>query len=243
MAYTFIKDFLGHFMMGYAHRAGQKLWLIFMMAVLLFLYQIGLGRQMIEGVSEYVLKKDVPKKVALTFDDGPHPVYTPKLLEGLKNRGVIATFFVTGENALLYPELIEQMKEEGHIVGNHTYHHVQLSAVGEEIFIQELEETNRVLEGILEEEIIYVRPPFGEWTKSIEQEINMLPVLWDVDPLDWCSGNVDQIVNKIIKNVEENDIILLHDEYQSSVDAALRVIDTLLEEGYEFVTVEEILCD
>lgn len=228
-------------MREYMCRAGQRLWLLCMAFVLLFLYQNGLGEQVAESVSEYVLKKEVPKKIALTFDDGPHPVYTPKLLEGLKERGVTATFFVTGENASLYPELIEQMQKDGHIIGNHTYHHVQLSAVGEEIFIQELEETNRVLEGILEEEIVYVRPPFGEWTKAIEQEVNMLPVLWDIDPLDWCNGNADQIVKKIITNADDNAIILMHDEYQSSIDAALRVIDTLQEEGYEFVTVDEIL--
>lgn len=231
-------------MKKYAHRAGQRVWFLLTIVVLLFLYQTteaAFWEQALESVSEYIVKKDVPKRIALTFDDGPHPVYTPKLLEGLKQRGVTATFFVTGENAALYPELVEQMKAEGHIVGNHTYHHVQLSSVGEDIFIQELEETNRVLEGILEEEILYVRPPFGEWEKSIEQEINMIPVLWDIDPLDWCSGNADQIVNKIVTKAEDNDIILMHDEYQSSVDAALRVIDTLQEEGYEFVTVEEIL--
>lgn len=181
------------------------------------------------------------KKIALTFDDGPHPIYTPELLEGLKERGVVATFFVTGANASLYPELIEQMQNEGHMVGNHTYHHVQLSRVGEQAFLQELAETNYVLEEILGEEIEYVRPPFGEWTKSIEQEINMFPVLWDIDPLDWCTGNAQKIVNKVLDQAEDNQIILMHDEYATSVEAALQIIDTLVEEGYEFVTVEEIL--
>lgn len=181
------------------------------------------------------------KKIALTFDDGPHPIYTPELLEGLKERGVVATFFVTGANASLYPELIEQMQEDGHMVGNHTYHHVQLSRVGEQVFLQELAETNHVLEEILGEEIEYVRPPFGEWNKSIEQEINMFPVLWDIDPLDWCTGNTQKIVHKVLDKAEDNQIILMHDEYATSVEAAFQIIDTLVEEGYEFVTVEEIL--
>lgn len=181
------------------------------------------------------------KKIALTFDDGPHPIYTPELLEGLKERGVVATFFVTGANASLYPELIEQMQEDGHMVGNHTYHHVQLSRVGEQVFLQELAETNHVLEEILGEEIEYVRPPFGEWNKSIEQEIDMFPVLWDIDPLDWCTGNTQKIVHKVLDKAEDNQIILMHDEYATSVEAAFQIIDTLVEEGYEFVTVEEIL--
>lgn len=188
-----------------------------------------------------VLPQEETKKIALTFDDGPHPLYTPKLLEGLKERQVTATFFVTGENAALYPELIEQMQKDGHIVGNHTYHHVQLSSVGEEIFLQELMETNRVLEGILEEEVVYVRPPFGDWEKTIEQEINMFPVLWDIDPLDWCTANTEQIVKRVLGKAEDNAIILLHDEYATSIEAALAIIDELQQEGYEFVTVEQIL--
>ena len=137
--------------------------------------------------------------------------------------------------------LIEQMKEDGHVVGNHTFHHVQLSTVGEEIFLRELQETNRVLEGILEEEIVYVRPPFGDWEKSLEQEIDMLPVLWDIDPLDWCTGNAGQIVKKVIDDVEDHSIILLHDEYAASVEATFEIIDRLRNKGYEFVTVDQIL--
>ena len=181
------------------------------------------------------------KVIALTFDDGPHPVYTPELLKGLEERNVEATFFVTGENASLYPELIERMQEDGHLVANHTYHHVELSSVGQDIFIQELKETNRVLEGILEEEILYVRPPFGQWNKEIENKINMFPVLWDIDPKDWCSSNSERIAKKVLKEARDGAIILLHDEYAASIEAALEIVDSLQKEGYEFVTVDEIL--
>ena len=230
-------------MKNHVRKSGQRLWIVSVILGLFFLYKSGYGEKMVNASKEIVgiEKSDVLKKIALTFDDGPHPIYTPELLEGLKERGVVATFFVTGANATLYPELIEQMQGDGHVVGNHTYHHVQLSSVGEEIFIQELKETNRVLEGILEEEVVYVRPPFGDWTKSIEQEINMLPVLWDIDPLDWCTGNSNQIVKRVLDKAEENSIILMHDEYASSVDAALEIIDKLKDDGYEFVTVDQIL--
>ncbi len=181
------------------------------------------------------------KKIALTFDDGPHPIYTSKLLEGLRERGIVATFFVTGANASLYPELVEQMQKDGHIVGNHTYHHVQLSQVGEQVFLMELKETNRVLEEILGEEVQYVRPPFGEWNKSIEQEIDMFPVLWDIDPLDWCTGNATKVAKRVIDKADENRIILLHDEYETTIAATFQIIDTLIEKGYQFVTVDEIL--
>lgn len=183
------------------------------------------------------------KKVALTFDDGPHPYYTEQLLDGLKERGVHATFFVTGEHAELHPEVIARMQEEGHLIGNHTYSHMQLSSSNREAFKEELVKTNEIIYQITGEEITYVRPPYGSWDKKFESELNMFPVLWTIDPLDWCSSNVASITNKVVSKVKENDIILMHDEYKSTVTAALQVIDHLKAEGYEFVTVEEILFD
>lgn len=183
------------------------------------------------------------KKVALTFDDGPHPHYTEQLLDGLKKRGVKATFFVTGEHAELHPELIKRMSEEGHLVGNHTYSHIQLKSGNKEAFRDELIKTNEIITGITGEEVLYVRPPYGSWDKSFESELNMFPVLWTVDTLDWCSRNVDRITEKVVLKVRENDIILMHDYYPTTITAALEVVDELLEKGYEFVTVDEILFD
>ena len=183
------------------------------------------------------------KKAALTFDDGPSPLYTERLLDGLKERGVVATFFVTGENAQSCPDLIRREKADGHLIGNHTYSHIQLTAGNREKFREELIKTNEILTELTGEEVQYVRPPYGSWDKSFEKELNMFPVLWNVDPLDWCSTNVSCIVSKIVSKAEEDDIILMHDYYETSVEAALQAIDILLEEGYTFVTVEEILFD
>lgn len=185
----------------------------------------------------------VPKKIALTFDDGPHPQYTEQLLDGLKERGVHVTFFVTGQNAALHPDIIKRMQEEGHLIGNHTYSHMQLRRDNWDTFREELIKTNSVLKEITGENVEFVRPPYGSWDKSFETELNMFPVLWNVDPLDWCSSNASCVVQRTVKNVQENDIILLHDYYDSSVTAALQIIDELTGEGYEFVTVDEILFD
>ena len=183
------------------------------------------------------------KKIAITFDDGPHPIYTKKLLDGLKERDVKATFFVLGENAEKYPEIIERMKEEGHIIGNHTYTHIQLRSSNRQQFRDELVLTNETIKEITGQEVQYVRPPYGTWDKKLEEELNMFPVLWNVDPNDWCTGSADKVTRRITDKAKENSIILLHDCYQSSVDAALKSIDILTERGYEFVTVEEILFD
>ena len=180
-------------------------------------------------------------KIALTFDDGPSAAWTPALLDGLKERGVKATFFLIGENADKNPEIVKRMAEEGHLIGNHTYHHVELTKVSENEARLELADTSAVIVRITGKEPEYMRPPFGAWQRKLEREIQMLPVLWTIDPLDWTTENQDEIVNKVVTEAEENDIILLHDCYKSSIEAGLRIIDILQEEGFVFVTVDELL--
>lgn len=180
-------------------------------------------------------------KIALTFDDGPSTAWTPALLDGLKERGVKATFFLIGENADKNPEIVKRMAEEGHLIGNHTYHHVELTKVPENEARLELADTSAVIVRITGKEPEYMRPPFGAWQRKLEQEIQMLPVLWTIDPLDWTTENQDEIVNKVVTEAGENDIILLHDCYKSSIEAGLRIVDILQEEGFVFVTVDELL--
>ncbi len=188
-------------------------------------------------------EEDVAKKIALTFDDGPHPRYTEQLLDGLKERNVVATFFVTGENAHNYPNIIRREQEEGHLIGNHTYSHIQLTSGNRETFREELVKTNEILENITGEKVSFVRPPYGSWDKSFEKELNMFPVLWNIDPLDWCSHNAECIAAKVVEKAGDGDIILMHDYYDTSVTAALEVVDVLQKRGFQFVTVEEILFD
>ncbi len=183
------------------------------------------------------------RRVALTFDDGPHPVYTEQLLDGLKERGVKATFFVTGEHAELHPDIIKRMHDEGHLIGNHTYSHIQLTAANRDKFQNELIKTNEILNEITGDEVQYVRPPYGSWDKKFETDLNMFPVLWNVDPLDWNTANANRVANAVISKVSDNDIILLHDYYDTSVQAALMIVDELTRRGYEFVTVDKILFD
>ena len=183
------------------------------------------------------------KRIALTFDDGPHPKYTEVLLDGLKERGVKATFFVTGEHASLHPDVIKRMQEEGHLIGNHTYSHIQLRSNNRQEYEAELQKTNEVLEKITGEEVLYVRPPYGSWDRTLEKKLNMFPVLWTIDPTDWSCLNADTVTRRVVKKAKENAIILLHDYYETSVEAALKIVDELKEEGYRFVTVDEILME
>lgn len=188
-------------------------------------------------------EKTITAKVALTFDDGPHPVYTPQLLDGLNERGVHATFFVVGKNILGNEALLKRMETEGHLIGNHTYSHVKLSELDIARACAEVEKTNALICEVTGKEPEFIRPPFGEWKKAMECSFEMIPVLWDVDPLDWTTKNTALVVERVLKDTKPGDIILLHDYYQSSVDAALGIVDALTERGYKFVTVDELILE
>lgn len=195
-----------------------------------------------EAVETGKIPEEKPR-IAITFDDGPSAKYTPQLLDGLKERNVKASFFVIGKMAEENPKLIQREKEEGHLIGNHTYNHVDISKLSDEAAVSEIQKTNQVIEKVTKENVEYLRAPFGSWKKNLVGRMNVFPVVWSVDPLDWTTENADEIVNKVVTEVKENDIILLHDCYQSSVDAALRIIDILQKEGYEFVTVDKLILE
>lgn len=180
-------------------------------------------------------------EVALTFDDGPSPKYTPLLLDGLKERNVRATFFLLGKNVKENQELVQRMQAEGHLLGNHTYNHVQLNKIPETTARQEILKTNNEIYEATGKYPEYMRPPYGAWKKNMELCVEMLPVFWDIDILDWKSQNVDAILKAAGEEPEDGSIILMHDEYQTSVEAALLLIDRLKEKGYEFVTVDELI--
>lgn len=180
-------------------------------------------------------------EVALTFDDGPSPKYTPLLLDGLKERNVRATFFLLGKNVKENQELVQRMQAEGHLLGNHTYNHVQLNKIPETTARQEILKTNNEIYEATGKYPEYMRPPYGAWKKNMELCVEMLPAFWDIDTLDWKSQNVDAILKAAGEEPEDGSIILMHDEYQTSVEAALLIIDRLKEKGYEFVTVDELI--
>ena len=184
-----------------------------------------------------------PLQVALTFDDGPHQTCTPALLDGLKQRGVKATFFLMGENIAGKEALVQRMQEEGHLIGNHSYRHIQMTKEGAEQACAEIEQTEEIIRSITGSRPEYLRPPYGAWNGQLECRVNLTPVLWNVDSLDWKLQNTERIVRQVEKDVKSGDIILMHDIFKTSVEAALRIVDDLQKQGYEFVTVEELMVD
>lgn len=199
------------------------------------------GKKSVQPVSSQETEEEEPPKVALTFDDGPSREYTPKLLDGLKERNILASFFLMGKNIEGNEELVQRIQEEGHLIGNHTYNHVCLNQISDRQAKEEIEKTSNKIYEITGEYPVFIRPPFGEWKKELELSVPMFPVFWDVDTLDWKSKNVSQVLRIVDRQVHEDSIILMHDGYETSVEAAFEIIDRLGAEGYEFVTVDRLL--
>ena len=184
-------------------------------------------RETISRILNEQIQTELPQ-IAITFDDGPS-VCTPALLDGL--------------NVETYPDIVKRIYEEGHLIGNHTYHHVEITKLSDEEAMYEINKTDELIAAITGQRVQYIRPPFGVWQRELENYLDVLPVMWTVDPLDWTTENIDEVVNKVVSQAKENDIILLHDCYKSSVEAALRIVDFLKAEGFEFVTVDKLILE
>lgn len=184
--------------------------------------------------------EDAPKLVALTFDDGPKASTTQRLLEGLDQRGVKATFFLIGAQIEENQELVCRMARSGHQIGVHTYDHVALTELNQADFDAQVRRTREILTGLLGPGDYFLRPPYGMVDGQVKTLAGSPIILWSVDPEDWHERGVQREVLHIVSHVQPGDIILMHDIFPESVDAALQVVDQLHREGYAFVTVEEL---
>lgn len=183
------------------------------------------------------------KEIALTFDDGPNDTYTLPLLEGLRERGVKATFFLLGQEVTENPQIAKKIAQDGHLIGNHSFYHRDLSAMSAEEATTQVGLANEVIFEVTGQYPQLIRPPFGRVPEDLVYEPPMVEALWTIDSRDWELSDVGTIMQNVLPHVQENAIILMHDASQSSVQAALAIVDCLQERGYTFVTLDEILFD
>mgnify|MGYP002561761332 CR=1 FL=1 len=180
------------------------------------------------------------KLLAITFDDGPGK-YTADLLDGLAERGVHATFFVNGVNASGWPETLRRIVREGHQLANHTYNHKNLNTCSAKTVQAEIDAVQTLITAAGGDENAYIRAPYGNANKTVRSVVRAPLIYWSVDPEDWKYRDSETVRQNIEAGVFDGAIILVHDIYRTSVDGALAAIDDLLAEGYEFVTVQELL--
>lgn len=182
-----------------------------------------------------------PPLVALTFDDGPRSSTTGPLLDELALRETPATFFLVGNRISGNEELIRRMAAEGHQIGIHTFDHVELKGLSRKEFDLQVDKTRALITGLAGEGSYWLRPPYGLMDKHAASWCGGPVVLWSVDPEDWRDSDVERIVAAVVEHVSDGDIILLHDLFPSSAQAAVRIVDALLAKGYCFVTVEQLM--
>lgn len=180
------------------------------------------------------------KLVALTFDDGPSPETTPGLLDILYTKDVPATFFMLGSKARNYPDIVTRASKEGNEVASHTMYHQNLIRIPASSAQSDINEAKSAIQDILGKSPHLTRPPYGNYNDDIRNFAGTPLILWSVDTLDWQSRNPDAILETAMNQVHDGAIILMHDIYPATVEAVPRLIDTLRQNGYEFVTVPEL---
>ncbi len=186
------------------------------------------------------------REIALTFDDGPHPQYTPALLRILKQNNVPATFFLVGEQAEKYPELVRAEASAGHSIANHTYHHVSLPRIPQAYVADEIKACGKVLQAITGKSPRLFRPPGGEYNQEVgeaSEALGYVMTLWTDDPGDYASPGEEVILNRTLSKARNGGIILVHDGIQQTVNVLPRLISTLKAKGYTFVTVDQMLAE
>lgn len=187
------------------------------------------------------------QKIALTFDDGPHPVYTREILEILAEYGIRATFFCIGSNAEQYPALVQEILAAGHEIGNHTYGHPNLCTEPYEGVRREILGMENVMAQVTECRPHLFRPPGGLYCDEVcraAADLDYTVILWSVDTRDWAHTAVEDIVENVLTGTEAGDIVLFHDYVSGSSptpEALRRILPELIERGFGFCTVSELI--
>ncbi len=184
------------------------------------------------------------KRIAFTFDDGPHPKLTDRLLELLDKENVKATFFVVGKQAEHYPELIQRIFEHGHELANHTYTHRNLSRLSHLEFDHELDQTHRIVQAITDQPMKFFRPPGGQYDGQVVARANDLGyrmVMWNIAPGDHANPPAELIKTRVLRNLHENGVVLLHSGIENTLAALPELITELRRRGYTFMTVSQMM--
>lgn len=179
------------------------------------------------------------KLIALTFDDGPN-YNTSKIIDVLNKYDIKATFFVLGNRAINNKDILKKMVDSGMEIGNHTYNHLLLTKYDEDKIRSEIEDTSDVIYSATNKRPNLLRPSYGSVNNKIKKVANMPIIIWDIDTLDWKYHNSKRITSRVVNKVRDGDIILMHDIYSASLNALGNIIPILKDNGYEFVTVNEL---
>lgn len=207
---------------------------------------IALPRDIVEtGVDTITAVRTSSPVVAMTFDDGPHPRNTPRLLDMLRERGIKATFYVIGNRVATWPDITRRIHEDGHEIGNHSWSHPFLSKLSQGRVLREIDQTTNAIWQVTGRPPVTFRPPYGAFTRAqrtwLHTNRKLPTILWSVDPVDWRRPGPRAVSSRILRGSHKGAIILSHDIHRGTIDAMPATLDGLAARGMRFVTVSQIL--
>ncbi len=180
------------------------------------------------------------KMIALTFDDGPHPKVTERILNVLEENNARATFFILGNRVKGNESTLKRAHKMGCQIASHTYSHKNLTEISVEKIKTQENKTSALIKKTIGVPARLLRPPYGAYNKTVRKNVSVPLVLWSIDTLDWKSKNASKVTKKVLGKVQDGDIILMHDIYETTADAVETIVPKLIKEGYQLVTVEEL---
>ena len=227
----------------------RKIWMqiLVLAAVLRFFpfdFQTAVSTASEDVAAECAGGEEQKPKIALTFDDGPNIKYTPMLLDGLKERGIKATFFLVGQWIERYPDSVRQIVDAGHEIGNHSYSHVDFVGAGEEVIRQQMEKTDALIREVTGSDPVLARVPSGSYDSRVIRLLRQEGyevIQWDVDSIDWKKPPAKEITERILTKVQNGSIVLFHSGAATTLEALPDVIAGLRAKGYCFTTVGDLL--
>lgn len=178
--------------------------------------------------------------VALTFDDGPFPYTTERILDTLQYYNSRATFYVVGSNVRAYPEIAKRLGEQNMQIGSHTFNHIKLTEASDGVIAEEIIATDQATREVIGVGTSTMRPPYWVSNERVRRVAGLPVVTWSVDTLDWQNKNADVIFDTVVNNVRDGDIVLMHDTMNCTADAVARMVPALIDAGFQLVTVEEM---
>lgn len=181
------------------------------------------------------------KMIAITFDDGPHKTNTQEILNIFSKYNAKATFFMLGQNVKYYPDIVKEVASQGHEIGIHTWDHKELTKLSTAEIVKEINDTAQIIQSITGIEPTLVRPPYGSLNATVKSAVSNPFILWNIDSLDWKSRDKEKIVPLVLNDVQDGDIILLHDIHSTTVPAVEEIVKYLYENDYQIITVSQML--
>lgn len=197
-----------------------------------------------EPATVTAIRTDAPV-VAMTYDDGPHPTLTPPLLDALRARRLRATFYLIGRSVVTWPDIVRRIADEGHEIGNHTWSHPNMAALGDRRVLREIDRTSEAIFDITGRAPVTYRPPYGAFTlrqrRMLLRARGMPTVLWSVDPMDWLRPGASVVRARILSQSHPGAIILSHDIHRATVKAMPKTFDGLMERGMRLGSLSQMM--